>query len=97
MAPVAPLHHSGDSANIAYYVQEDPLGIWASVLRSDHVHGSGTAVRRSRPVFRFTLHRDGNMKFADFTYEPLTKPAPGPLSGRTVTRLIRQHLAGGSS
>lgn len=93
MTELRPFEHTGDSANIAYYTERGSDGrSWAEVLRNDLSGSGGVLTRRRLPVFRVTVWRTGTGPVASFTYAPKTKPAPGPLPGRTVTRLIRAEL-----
>lgn len=98
------LEHTGDSANIAYYRERGQEGevylergkVFAHVLRSDFggrvVNGERELVVYPVPRFSFTVYVGGVGEVCSFSYEPKSKPAPGPLSSRTVTRLVRKHL-----
>ena len=106
--PIPPLRHTGNSANIAFYgpVPEAaaPLYLYAEVLRTDTDwraprRGDGTRPPLRRPRFSIVLKwwptgGAKRMSEIEFTYTPKTKPRPGPLPAVTVTRLIRQHIAG---
>lgn len=91
------LEHTGDSANIAFYGEKDrgqrKTGyIWCEVLRTDHL-GSGKGLLPLRvPFFWITIHRHGTGKIGQRKYVPRKAPAPGPLPGNIVTRLVRETL-----
>lgn len=92
---IRPLVHAGDSANIASYAERGQEGayVWAEVLRDDIVRRDGKLVRRPVPHFGLTVYRYGVGEIARKTYKPNTRPRPGPLPDRTVTRLVREILA----
>jgi hypothetical protein len=95
-----PLHHTGDSSNIAFYAAELSLGeepapgdVWAEVLRSDHT--GPTLKRRKVPVFHFRVESySPRGRVAEFTYEPKARPATFALSDRTVNKLVQEALKG---
>lgn len=92
---IRPLKHTGDSSNLAFYAErgQPPGYVYAEVLRSDFErNGRGGLKRRRVPVFSITVRRPGTGVIGRFAYEPKTRPAPGPLSERTVTRLVRAAL-----
>jgi hypothetical protein len=95
---IKPLAHSGDSSNIAYYSEPETGNgnVWASVLRNDFTHTDGRMQLRPLPAFHLSIYRIGTGEVARVTYNPKTKPAPGPLPARTVTRIVRSALAGDS-
>lgn len=98
MTTVPPLRHTGDSMNIASYRAP---GWWVEVIRNlprkdpeggrtGHGDFGGRVYRtddQGRPREPY------GQPYATFRYEPRTEPAPGPLSGRWVTRLTRQAVA----
>jgi hypothetical protein len=91
---IKPLVHTGDSSNLAFYAepgdQRIPGHTWTEVCRNDVQRGPGGGlVQRAVPTFSVSVHEHGTGETGRFTYEPKTKPAPGPLPARTVTRLIR--------
>lgn len=91
---VRPLKHTGDSSNLAFYAesgdQRIPGHTWAEVCRDDVQRGpAGGLIRRAVPAFSVSVHKHGTGEVGRFLYEPKTRPAAGPLSERTVTRLIR--------
>jgi hypothetical protein len=88
-----PLEHTGDSANIAYYVEQGrpPGYVWVSVLRSIPPTTTGKP-RRPLPTFHLEVMRHAVGPVAQGTYQPKTMPQPGPLPPRTVSRLVRQLL-----
>lgn len=84
------MRHTGDSANIAYYGdQRKDSGLWCEVLRSDFRFVNGKAETLLVPKFHVTLYRQGE-EVLNTTYEPKTKPTPGALPARTVTRILRR-------
>jgi hypothetical protein len=93
---IEPMAHTGDSANLAFYAphSKPPGYVWAEVCRNDVMRGAPGAglVRRPVPTFSFTVYKHGTGELARFTYEPKTRPPDGPLSCRTVTRLIRDRM-----
>jgi hypothetical protein len=87
---IAPLRHTGDSANIAFYTPEKQDGgyVWCEVLRSYY----GGPVKFYIRVFQY-----GQGRIADFDYQPARQPRRADrnkmiLPDRTVTRLVREHL-----
>jgi hypothetical protein len=68
--------------------------VYAEVLRTDRTRQGSRMVQRAVPTFWVTVRQPGRGEIASFKYEPATRPAPGPLSERTVTRLVRRELAG---
>lgn len=91
------LTSTGNSANLYYYVEPGrPRGhLWAELLRSDDTltRPGGTARRRPIPTFSLTLIQHGVGELGRTTYTPKTRPQPGRLPDRTVTRLARELLA----
>ena len=91
---IRPLRNAGRSANITFYAEDGkpPGYVYAEVLRNDMTRQGGRMVRRRVPTFWVTVRQPGRGEIASFRYEPATRPAPGPLSERTVTRLVRRKL-----
>lgn len=97
-AIVQPMTYISSSSNMAYYTERGRTGngeyIWASVTRNDFRRTSGgILIRRRVPTFSFTVHRNMRGQVAGFRYEPKTRPHGPVLPGRTVTGLVRAHLA----
>lgn len=91
------LEHVGNSANLYYYGEPEVARhegrVWCEVLRSA-IDYSGEKPKRKRvPTFHFYVYRQDEGEVANFTYEPKTKPRGALLPDRTVTRLVREHLA----
>ena len=86
---VQPMTLAGTSQNMAFYTERGQTGtgeyIWAEVIRNDY--------RRRIPSFSVRVHRNMRGQIAGFTYEPKTKPPDGLLAARTLTGLVRAHLA----
>ena len=86
-----PLRHTGDSANVAYYAEENGP-VWAAVLRSASERRNGKIVAK-RPDYHVTVYRAGVGEVARVRYTPKTRPRTERLPERTVTRLVREALA----
>jgi hypothetical protein len=85
------------SENLTSYTERGQTGdgeyYWAEVIRHDYRKLSGTSVRRRVPVFDVNVHRNMRGQVTEFRYEPKTKPPRGILAPRTLTGLVRAHLA----
>ena len=93
---VPPLHQSGSSANITWYIARGWW--WVEVLCTSWERRDGRVVPMKVPTYSMRvrqLNRDGSFASAtayEFTYRPKTRPASGwHLPERTVTRLIRER------
>jgi hypothetical protein len=76
-----PMARTGDSSNIARYAErgKPPGYVWADVLlRSDHRPAGGAVIRAKRPTSRLVIYRRGAGELTRSSYEPKTRPAPGP-------------------
>jgi hypothetical protein len=91
-----PLHHTGDSSNIAYYAEPTTHhgDVWCEVLRNDYGHHKGELYTLARPVFHLTVYRIGWGEIARHAYRPRTDPGPGPLPAGVVTTMVRQAMKG---
>jgi len=94
-----PVTHGHNSANIASYGPDQRYRnedyVCVDVLRNDLDFSTRPLKRLPVPRFSFTLHLftdHGMVEVARWTYQPKTRPAPGPLSDRTVNQIVRQKL-----
>lgn len=88
------LQYTSNSANIAFYKVTNSLD-YIEVLRHDDL-SYHKFNRPPKPTsFHITIcHFTGNGRVEQtFKYIPKTKPRPGNLPVRTVTRLVNAHLS----
>lgn len=94
---VQPMTLIRTSSNAAAYTERGQTGdgeyYWAEVIRHDYRKLSGTSVRRRVPVFDVSVHLNMRGQVTEFRYEPKAKPPRGILASRTLTGLVRAHLA----
>jgi hypothetical protein len=94
---VQPMSLIRTSENMAAYTERGQTGtgeyIWAEVIRNDWRRLGNTPVRRRVPSFSVSVHRNMHGQVTEFTYEPKTRPPRGILAPRTLTGLVRAHLA----
>lgn len=83
------LIHTGDSANIAFYIEsgpQRPRKVWAEILRSAKPWPGG------KPVFYAIVYREGVGEVVRHAYRPRRPVAAGPLDDKAATRLVRRAL-----
>lgn len=94
---VQPMTLIRTSSNVAAYTERGQTGdgdyYWAEVIRHDYRRSGGIAITRRVPVFDVNVHRNMRGQVTEFRYEPKSKPARGILAARTLTGLVRAHLA----
>jgi hypothetical protein len=94
---VQPMSLIRTSENTAAYTERGQTGdgeyYWAEVIRHDYRRFGGIAITRRVPVFDVSVHRNMHGQVTEFTYEPKTRPPRGILAPRTLTGLVRAHLA----
>jgi hypothetical protein len=94
---VQPMTMIRTSANLASYTERGQTGtgeyIWAEVIRNDYQRLGNTPVRRRVPAFSINVHQNMRGQITEFTYEPKARPPRGILAARTLTGLVRAHLA----
>lgn len=101
---VAPMIHTGDSANIAFYRERGNATegyVFCEVIRNDPLPPKGPDGTRDwtnwhpLPTFGVRVYRQGIGAIVDnYHYAPKARPRPGRLPDRTVTQLVRRALAG---
>ena len=85
-----PLEWTSSLHNLDYY-RERGGPVWVQALRSSIQRGMGdTIVAKPVPDYYLTIYRDGEGQVGEVHYQPRTKL--DRLSGRTVTRLVREAL-----
>lgn len=83
------MRHTGDSMNIAFYRDG---GVIVEVLEAAMVRRNGHWRVRARPVYHFTIYRNGVGEVARFDYQP-SRARKGRLPDRTVAQLTAEALA----
>lgn len=91
-----PLKEFGRSANLTYYAEQSTHDnhIWAEVCRNNFTWASGEMVKRTVPTFSVTVYVNLKGEVGRFVYRPKVAPVEGPLSSRTITRLVRAYIEG---
>jgi len=86
---IQPMALISTSQNMASYSERGQTGngeyVWAEVVRHDY--------RRRVPMFAVRVHQNMRGQITEFTYEPKTRPPNKLLAARTLTGLVRAHLA----
>lgn len=100
---IAPMIHTSDSANIAFYRERGGATkgyVFCEVTRYDLLPPKGPDGLRNwkgwhpLPTFGVTVYRQGvGVIVQHYRYEPKTRPRPGRLPDRTVTQLVRRAIA----
>lgn len=94
---VQPMTLIRTSDNVASYTERGQTGLgdyyWAEAIRHDYRKLGNTPVRRRVPVFEVGVHWNMRGQVTEFTYEPKSRPPNGIIPARTLTGLVRAHLA----